>query len=341
MSLPGMYVKQVRKDFERWPIWTPNTIVKVGTVGRFEGRIFQASRDLAGWGIEVKTKAKAQWSPLRYATKGKSAFRTKQAGSINPGFQFLGKMDAGVDIELRGTGTSVLLAEKHREVYLSNPDNVCTAIRNLIRDGGWRPDRCVVTSCMVAEKFEAIVAKDKGGHVELHSDVNLPAALSSLGGVKAQLTVGTVRESFSHYSVSHATPMFGDPIRVKRGLWKYFGHWYLVDPTDGRFRVEFPANFDAGIGGYRLEWEGDITPEGTRALDTLSDEEFFERVDDQVLENDRAIEAELATVAGQPGVSVSYVEVVPRGWSRRTLIGPIPGLIELEVGVVEENTEEE
>lgn len=340
------YIKHIREDFLQWPVWEPNALVEIGTVGRFNGPIFKADRHLSGWGVSLRTKAKSAWSPLRYVSEAKTDLQTKAAATLNPKFRFLGQADAGVDVELSGGGSALLVAEKHRDVTLANLDEVCAAIRGLIRDGRWHPERCVVTSCKVAKNLQAIVAKQGGGHIELRSEVSLPTPLTDLGAVTGRLTVAGVSTSLTQYDMTYATPMFGDPIRVKRRLWDHFGRWYLVDPTGERFRVNFPSGFEDGEGDYRLEWEGDVSSEGEDALHRLSNAEFFERMDEQILESDQVLESEQADLVRATRSGLSYdKEIFRRQRQRHTFTRQISGFGELvvkpdEVGTYQVSTDE-
>src|ERR1700693_1064899 len=79
------------------------------------------------------------------------------------------------------------------------------------------------------KNLQAFVAKQGSGHVELRSNVSLPMSLSNLGAIEGRLTVAGASASLSQYDMTRATPVFGEPIRVKRWMWNHFGHWYLVD----------------------------------------------------------------------------------------------------------------
>ena len=226
-----------------WATWEPGEAVAPGDLGHFDKNLrFHAWNTLAKYHIDYKTSREGRQPARFYASGDDLHLETKAKGQSAAGFDALGKLDAGVKLTAKQQHACVLSLQDVTESHIINLDDVLDQVLSLLRSGNWEIDTAIVTKRLRARHGFAAISRGRGQSIELKAagNVRLTEVLE-VGSADLLLASSKATTNFQLYEfVSHETPAFFPPWRVKHDLWGRLlpwrsEGWQLIDPTGRRY----------------------------------------------------------------------------------------------------------
>jgi len=229
------YIKGIHKKFRFYANWLPNAPRALGDVGTLNGKKFERFTTLAALGVTFETRKGDPGQDYAHTSGSSVDLRIKLGGEALPGSTLeVGK--AGASVSFASSGAFVFQASAPAQDEI---EDQLALEKALLEHPKWKPEWCVITRLVRAERLTVLVSESSNAEVEIEAEANLkvssvvPLAEAELGLVvkrqKGQVT--------SLLSAVGTTPLLG--LSRMRQSWV---DWLLSrDPHLGRAGLDDDA----------------------------------------------------------------------------------------------------
>ena len=219
---PKMYLKSFRgllaqKDW--YPTWITNmTQIKLGDVGTLdENYFFETKTSLKKLGINFNKQRSRGDSDFMFKTEGGVDFEVKAAGEALDAAKHIPLANAGIVFDFKKKGALYVHAARYSSTTIPDINDLETGIKQLMTDGKWKNDWCIVTQVNEAPLFAFLICTQSKGVIEVSADTPIGQNVSiALGDVNIKFSVRFGNSSIFEQLSNKNAVMAYQIYRVKR-----------------------------------------------------------------------------------------------------------------------------
>lgn len=185
--------------------WPPNTPLRLGDIGTFQGKLFQYRSNLETMGVRFGINPPSV--PIDQTHSSGYKFELNQ--SISAQAKAAG-IKAQAKLSFDSSGAFVFEAMNCVQHEIADKLRLAEELTRLFREKLWDKDWAVIESLYEVEKATIIVANNQAGHLEVSANADFPVGNLPLVRTQGALTVTFQSADFSQYIARQGlTPMFG------------------------------------------------------------------------------------------------------------------------------------
>jgi len=173
MSVVKQYTKEIYKKFGYYATWLPGKKIKIGDVGKLNGKVFERETNLKNLGIDFKVVYDKNKISLDYKSEGSVNISPKISGQVPVAGSKLTNLDAGITLNFAKEKSVAFVAQGVLLHQINDLIPVKKEVLKRFATKEWEKDWVIISELAVADSATILISSKGSTTIDIKAKTDI------------------------------------------------------------------------------------------------------------------------------------------------------------------------